>query len=192
MFTRDDITRIKKGQPGADIRHEVVHKGASCGVIVLDSKNRQGWQNGYVTKLREDQMAAKADYAILATTVFPTGRKELYVDAETKVIVVSKARVVEVVGLVRAAMERVHSLGLSQNERAEKRELLYSYITSEDYRQHLTEAGRLTGDLSELDVEEKRAHDKMWERRGRVTTRLRNLVRDVDTEVSSILEGRRN
>jgi hypothetical protein len=81
---------------------------------------------------------------------------------------------------------------LSQRERTEKRELLYSYITSEEYRQHLAEAGRLTGELSDLDVEEKRTHDKVWERRGRVTTRLRNLVRDVDTEVTSILEGRRN
>src|SRR5262249_12094228 len=38
-FARDEITRVKKGQPGADIRQEVLHKGASCGTILFDSKN---------------------------------------------------------------------------------------------------------------------------------------------------------
>jgi len=189
-FPRDDIARIKKGQPGADIRHQVLDKGAPCGTILLDSKDRQGWQNVYVTKLREDQMAAKADYAILATTVFPSGKKELYIDEETRVIVVNRSRAVEIVGLVRRVMKRIHTMELTQNERAEKRELLYKYITSEDYRQHLIEAGRLTTEMAELDVEEKRTHDKVWEKRGKMTSRLRNVVREVDTEVSTILEGR--
>lgn len=191
-FPRDEIERIKRGQPGADIRHQVLQKGAPCGTILLDSKNRQGWLNSYVTKLREDQMAAKAEYAILATTVFPSGKKELYVDEETRVIVVNRARAVEIVGLVRRVLQRLHSLELSQSERSEKRELLYTYITSEDYRQHLVEASRLTGEMADLDVEEKRTHDKVWEKRGKMTTRLRNVIREVDTEVNAILEGRRS
>jgi len=191
-FPRDDIARIKKGQPGADIRHKVLHKGTLCGTILLDSKDRQGWQGAYVTKLREDQMADKAEYAILATTVFPSGKKELYIDEETRVIVVNRARLVEIVDLVRRVIQRMHSLRLSQSERSEKRELLYTYITSEDYKQHLVEAGRVTGELADLDVEEKRGHDKVWEKRGKMVTRLRNVVREVDTEVSSILEGRQS
>ena len=190
-FPRDDIARIKKGQPGADIRHQVLHKGTPCGTLLIDSKNRQGWQNAYVTKLREDQMAAKADYAILATTVFPSGKKELYVDEETRVIVVNRARAVEIVGLLRRAMVGMHVLGMSQNQRAEKRELLYKYITTEDFRQHVIEAGRLTTEMLDVDAEEKRAHDKVWEKRGKMTTRLRNVVREIDTEVGAIVEDRR-
>jgi hypothetical protein len=191
-YTRDDIARIKKGQPGADIRHQVLHKGAPCGTILIDSKNRQGWQNAYVTKLREDQMAAKADYAILATTIFPSGKKELYVDEDTRVVVVNRARAVEIVGLLRRAMVRLHVLGLGQNERSEKRELLFKYITSEDFRQHVIEAGRLTTEMLDLDADEKRTHDKVWEKRGKMTTRLRNVVREIDTEVGAIVEGRRS
>lgn len=106
-------------------------------------------------------------------------------------IVVSRARAVEIVGLLRASMLRMHVLGLSQEARAEKREQLYKYITSEDYRQHLIEAGRLTSEMLELDTEEKREHDKVWGKRGKMTTRLRNVVREIDTEVGAILEGRR-
>src|SRR5258706_228606 len=51
-FPKDDISRVKKGQPGVDIVIEVLHKGTPCGKIVIDSKNRSGWQNAYVMKLR--------------------------------------------------------------------------------------------------------------------------------------------
>lgn len=189
-YPRDDIKRIKRGQPGADIRHEILYKGSVCGTILVDSKNRQGWQHAYVTKLREDQIAAKAEHAILATTVFPSGKKELYVD-ETGVVIVNRARVAEIIGLLRDAMIRLHVRGLSQTERAEKRDELYEYINSEHYRQQLEEACRVTTAVLELDVEEKREHDKVWQKRGKMTTRLRNVVREVDTEISAILEGRK-
>jgi len=58
-FQSDTITRVKKGQPGADIHHDVTHKGELCGRIVYDSKNRQAWQYTFVTKLREDQLEAR-------------------------------------------------------------------------------------------------------------------------------------
>lgn len=189
-FVGDDISRIKKGQPGADVRHRVVYKGVVCGTILIDSKNRQGWQNAYVTKLREDQVADNADHALLATTVFPAGKKELYIDQDTGVVVVSRARAIEMVRLLRDAMVQMHCLGLSLEQRAEKKDLLYKYMTSENYRQHLSEANRVTADLLELDTDEKRAHDRVWEKRGRMTTRLRNVVRNIETEVSAIIEGR--
>lgn len=187
-FIGDAITRIKKGQPGADIRHGVVHKGAECGAIMIDSKNRQAWRNDYVTKLREDQMTDKADHAVLATNVFPAGKKELYVDKDTGVVVVSRARAVEVVGLLRDSMLRMHRLGLSQEQRAEKRELLYRYLTSEEYRQHAAEAVRLTQEMVELDIEETKTHQKVWEKRGRMTTQMRNALRTIDAHVGAIIE----
>src|ERR1700722_9505644 len=54
-------TRIPKGQPGADIVHDVFHRGQRCGRIVVDAKVRQGWQNNFVTKLRQDQVEAGAE-----------------------------------------------------------------------------------------------------------------------------------
>ena len=80
-FPDDRINRVQKGQAGADIHHDVMYKGQSCGRIVIDSKNHQGWQNGFVTKLRHDQTEAGAEHAILASTVFPAGKKELCIES---------------------------------------------------------------------------------------------------------------
>src|SRR2546427_5393828 len=86
-FQGDKIRRIPKGEEGADILHEVLYKGELCGSIITDAKNRQGWQNVFVTKLRKDQVEAGAEHAILATTVFPAGKKDLCI--ESGVIVIS-------------------------------------------------------------------------------------------------------
>ncbi len=186
-FETDSISRVKKGQPGVDIRHEIRHNGEVCGTIVYDSKNRQGWQLTYATKLRQDQLEAQADHAILATTAFPSGKKELCIESD--VIVINPARVVPIVHLLRRALISMHIRGLSLKARTEKTEQLYAFINSSVYRQRFEQIGGLTNNALELDVEEKKAHDALWKRRGTILKRQSALLRELDTDISAIIEG---
>lgn len=186
-FESDTITRVKKGQPGPDIRHEVRHNGQVCGLIVYDSKHRQGWQVNYATKLRQDQLDAQADHAILTTAAFPTGKKELCIESD--VIVVNPARAVPIVHLLRRALISMHVRGLSLKARAEKTERLYAFMNSAIYHQRFEQIGVVTKDLLEVDVEEKEAHDKTWKKRGKLLQRQGTLLRELDTEISAIIEG---
>ena len=186
-FPRDHITRVGKGEPGADIHHEVLHKGQSCGLIVIDSKNRKGWQNGYVSKLREVQVAAKAEHAILASPVFPSGTKELCI--RDGVIIVTPARAAFIVQLLRVSMERMHVHGMSMKERARKMGELYRYITSSACARRFEEAKKLADDISNIDVEETKEHRRVWEKRGRLIVRTQGALRDLDTEIMAIVEG---
>jgi hypothetical protein len=68
-FKSDRFERIPKGEPGADIRHVVMFNGKECGTILYDSKNHKQWRDEHAAKLRKDQLAAKADHAILSTQV---------------------------------------------------------------------------------------------------------------------------
>jgi hypothetical protein len=186
-FPGDYITRYKKGQPGADILHEVRDKGIVCGRIVIDSKQRQGWQYGYVTKLREDQTEAKADHAVLSTSVFPSGKKELLI--QDGVVVANPGRVVHVIELLRTFMVRIHLVGLSTQERAGKMDQLYKLLTSEEFARQFLEAGKLTDELIDIDVEEVKDHQNRWKRRGLAVTKLKNTVHRVDTQITAILQG---
>lgn len=186
-FSGDKITRIPKGQAGADILHEVLYKGEVCGRIIVDSKNRQSWQNAFVTKLRQDQVAASAEHAILATTVFPSGKKEMCI--ESGVIVMAPARVVYIAQLLRQAMVTMHVKGLSMKERTTKMSRLYKLITSESYAGKFTEANKLTQDILDLEVQEKTAHDNVWKKRGALVKRIHNVLREAETEVAAIIEG---
>jgi hypothetical protein len=185
-FQGDKINRIQKGQTGADILHEVLYKGDVCGRIVTDSKVRQGWQNAYITKLRNDKVEAKAAHAILATTVFPAGKKDLCIESE--VIVASPGLVVHITGLLRQAMITMHIKGLSLMERSNKMSQLYNLIISEAYRKKFTEAERLAQDVLDLDVQEKKDHDIVWRKRGTMATRIKGVLRDIETDVAAVIE----
>jgi len=70
-FPMDEISEIKKGQRGADIRQEVFDKlGRRCGVILWESKNAK-WQDEFISKLKEDQRQAKADIAVIVSVNLP-------------------------------------------------------------------------------------------------------------------------
>lgn len=186
-FPTDKITRIPKGQAGADILHEILYKGDSCGRIIIDSKNRQGWQNAFVTKLRQDQIDAGAEHAILATTVFPAGKKEMCIESD--VIVIAPARVAYITQLLRNAMVTMHVKGLSMKEKSSKMSRLYKLITSESYSRKFTEAGKLAEEILELDVQEMKTHNNVWKKRGSLAKRVQNVLREAETEIAAVIES---
>jgi hypothetical protein len=128
-FEGDRIERVNKGQPGANILHTVIYNGRECGKIIYDSKNHAAWRNDFVTKLAADQMAAKAEHAILSTRKFPEGARHLHV--QDGVVVASPARVVALVLIVRQHLVQTHTLRMSNEARTQKSAALYSFITSE-------------------------------------------------------------
>ncbi len=187
QFSMDRIVRVPKGHPGADIVHEVLYKGSSCGRIVIDSKNRQDWHYSYVAKLRRDQAEAKAEHAILASAFFPKGKREMCIESD--VIVVAPGRVVYIVQILRNAMITMHVKGLSMKERATKMSRLYDLITSDSYSRRFSEASKLADDVLELDVQEKRDHDNVWKKRGILAKRIQAVLREVETDVSAVIEA---
>ena len=186
-FPEDAISRTK-GKASGNILHDVRYKGRSAGRILLDSRPRGAWQHAYVTRLRQDQSEVGADHAILSTTAFPATRRELFIDSG--IIVVAPARVLPIIELLRKALITMHSAQLSEAERADKLNRLFRFITSPAFKKKLVEATDLTAEALQIDVDEKRAHDNVWKKRGTVLTRIRNVLRELDTDVSAIVEAR--
>lgn len=187
-FPDDQITRLKSKTGAANLLHEVRYKGKSAGRILIDAKPRAAWQQAFVTKLRQEQSDTGADHAILSTTIFPSGRRELFVDGG--VIVVAPARVRAIVEVLRKALIAMHVAKLSDAERADKVGRLFKFITSSTFKRKLSEASDLANEALQIDVDEKRAHDNVWKKRGTVLTRIKNVLRDIDTDVAAILESR--
>jgi hypothetical protein len=182
-FPEDQLARSK-----GNLVHEVRYKGKSAGRLLIDIKPRASWQHAYVTKLREEQSKAGADHAILATPAFPSGRRELFVDSG--VIVVAPARVRAIVEVLRKALISMHVAKLSDAERADKLGKLFRFITSPAFKKKFAEAADLTSEALQIDVDEQRAHALVWRKRGTVLTRIKNVLREIDTDVSAIVESR--
>jgi len=110
---------------------------------------------------------------------------------QSDVIVVSPARVVYLVQLLRRSIISTHVLGLSMEERNNKTDQLYKLITSEAYIRRFDEVVKLNEEVLQLDVEEQKAHSIVWRNRGTLTKRLGNLLRQIDTDVAAVVEGNR-
>jgi hypothetical protein len=184
-FPADDIQRVGRGKPGADIIHKVRHNGAICGTIVYDSKNHKQWRTEFVTKLRDDQMAERAAHAVLATHAFPKDKKQLHVD--NGVVVANPARTVVIAMLLRQHVLQVHSLKVSNNERASKTEELYTFMTSDRFSQFLSTITRGADQLEALQAAEKKAHESTWKKQGELFRTIVRTSAQLDEEVARII-----
>lgn len=163
-FPGDKIRRVEKGAPGADIVHEIVENNKVCGKIVYDSKNRNAWQNTFAVKLRADQIAEKADHAILSTNKFPKDARELHL--HEGVIIACPARVVMLATMLRDHIVQTHALRLGNEAREAKTEKLYEFITSPQCQQLLETVETLVHKIEQVDADEVKAQRAVTLKRG--------------------------
>jgi hypothetical protein len=184
-FPDDRITRIKKGDPGADILHVVLQQGRECGTIIYDSKNHKAWRTDHVAKLKVDQLAANAEHAILSTHKFPQGTGQLHL--LDGVVLANPARVVLLATLVRRHLLQVHTLRLSGIERENKTEALYEFITSERCTLLFDRIDGRAGELIELQAKEIRWHENNWKKQGETFRAIQKANAELENEISNIV-----
>ncbi|MGO7924495.1 DUF2130 domain-containing protein [Rhizobium ruizarguesonis] len=184
-FENDKIERINKGQPGADILHTVMHNGKACGTIIYDSKNHNAWRNDFVTKLASDQMAAKAEHAILSTSKFPAGVRQLHV--QDGVLIANPARVVALISVVRQHIVQTHTLRMSGEEKTHKTAALYSFITSERCADLFKRIDTHAEDLLDLQIREKKAHETTWKQQGELIRSVQKVRGELTRQIDDII-----
>jgi hypothetical protein len=184
-FPGDNISRVAKGVPGADIVHFIVHNGAVAGTFIYDCKNHKRWQHKFTSKLRQDQRAHDADHAILSTAVFPAGLRQLHI--QDGVIVAAPARVAMIAHMLRRHIIQAHVLRLGNHARNEKRDMLYDFIVSDRCTQLFDQLGGATKDMLALDDKEASTHKATWSRRAELIRSVQRLNSDFTGEVERII-----
>jgi hypothetical protein len=185
-FPRDNIRRVGKGAQGADIIHEVIHNNKVCGRIVFDCKDRSAWRNDYVTKLREDQTAAKAEHAILSSRVLPAGARQFC--EQSGVLIANPARVIALVQMLRRHIVQLSTLRLSNEKRAQKTAALYEFIRSDRCTQLFERIDGQAEDLLKLQEKEKKEHDALWKKQGTLYRGVQKACGDLCSEIDRIIE----
>jgi hypothetical protein len=184
-FEGDRIQRVPKGVNGADVIHEVVHNGRTCGTIVYDAKNRDAWQNNFAVKLNADKLAQGADHAILSSNKFPRDKREIHL--QDGVIVAAPARVLAIVEILRDQLIRLHELRVSNEQRDSKTEDLYAFITSEHCRQLIGQVENQAGRMLDLDAKELEAHRRVWDQRRKLIHAVQKARSDLSFEIDRII-----
>jgi hypothetical protein len=184
-FADDDIQRIPKGTPGADILHVVMHGGKKCGRIIYDSKNHNQFRHEHVSKLRADQLAAQAEHAILSTRKFPQGTRQLYL--QDGVLLANPARVVLIATLIRQHLLQLHAQRMSDIERESKTAALYEFIVSERCSSLLSRIDERAEDLLEQQKKEIRWHEINWKKQGETVRGIQKAKADLESQLNQII-----
>jgi len=171
-FPHDRIEEVPKGIRGADLLHRVCSpSGQVCGTIVWEAKQTKGWQQGWLSKLKEDQRAVGAEIAVLVTAVMPKDIQHSFTRQED-VWITKFSSVRPVAEALRTTLIEVHKQRQANVGKNEKMELLYDYICSPQFAHKLKAIVEGFATM-QADLEsEKRATIKHWSRREKQLSKM--------------------
>ena len=163
-FPFGEIVAIEKGIHGADVIQKVHDQtGKLCGAITWESKRTKAWSDGWVTKLKEDQRAVKAEIAVLISHVLPKDMK--YFGSKNGIYIADYTSYLMLAKLLRSMLIQLATTKLANVGKKEKMEVLWNYLTGVEFRQRM-EAIVESFVLMKTELEqEKRVYTKLWAKR---------------------------
>lgn len=160
----DKITEVKKGEKGADAVQIVVNSfQQECGRIIYESKRTKAFSEGWIEKLKEDQKKQQADISVIVTESMPKDMERF--GQRNGVWICSFSEVKGLSLVLREMLLRTHSMKSVNENRSDKMEMLYSYLTSNEFRQQVESIVEGFTSLQNDINKEKIAMEKMWSSR---------------------------
>lgn len=132
-FTFDLIEEVGKGVRGADVIHTVRNSiGKECGKIIYESKRTKGFKEEWIDKLKYDLRSQKADMAVLVTETLPKDVDKY--GLREGVWMCTFQEIKGVAMILRDSLLRIHESRSAQENRGEKMQMLYDYLTHSEFK----------------------------------------------------------
>ena len=135
-FPVDEIKDVPSGVTGADVFHLVRNNvGQPSGVILYERKQTQLFGKDWISKLKEDGRQAKADICVIVTRAMPKGNEETHFNDGVWVCTFDDIKIITT--LLRDGLIKQYSALASQTGKGTKAEMLYDYLRSNDFKNHI-------------------------------------------------------
>lgn len=163
-FPFDTIEPVPKGEFGGDVVHRVVSAGGQqSGTILWESKRTKNWSDGWLTKLREDQRAAKAEIAVLVSQALPKGIETF--EMVDGVCVTHPRTALPLAAILRQSLLEVATARQASEGQQTKTEMIYQYLTGPRFRHRVEAIVEAFSTMQEDLDKEKKAITKQWAKR---------------------------
>ena len=163
-FPFDIISEVGKGVRGADCIQTVRNNfGQECGSIIYESKRTQNFSNDWIEKLKVDMRSQSAEIAVIVTNVMPKdmdcfGLKE-------GVWICSFSEVTALASVLRDGIIRVFNSARSQQNKGDKMNLLYDYLTSHEFAEQWSAIREGFMSMKISIQKERDAMERLWKAR---------------------------
>lgn len=170
-YPMDEIEEVRKGVRGADCVQRVhTRQIHHAGTIYYESKRTKDFQAGWIDKLKEDMRLVGADMGVLITQSMP---KDMPCMGERQgVWICSYDDFKAMVGILRHGLIGVATALRSQENKTDKLNLLYSYLTGNDFKMQIEAIVEGFNQMQEDLQKEKIAMHRIWAQREKVIDKV--------------------
>jgi len=131
-FPFDVIDEVGKGVRGADCIQTVQNSlGQECGKIIYESKRTNAFSLEWIEKLKTDMRSLGAEIAVIVTKAMPKDMDCFGV--KDGVWICSFGEVRALTSVLRDGVIRVYNAAKSNDNKGDKMNLLYGYLTSNEF-----------------------------------------------------------
>ncbi len=160
----DQISEVGKGIRGADCMQTVINQQQqTCGTIIYESKRTKNFAGDWIDKLKQDQVNAKADLAVLVTETYPSDMDKF--GQKDGVWICGFHEVKSLSLVLREMLLKTYSVRSSEENKGGKMEMLYNYLNGNEFIQTIQRILEVYTNMeNDLNIE-KRAMTRIWKTR---------------------------
>ncbi|MFL5762934.1 MAG: DUF2130 domain-containing protein [Bacteroidia bacterium] len=135
-FPTDFIEPVGKGIRGADCTQYVSTKsGVVIGKILFESKRVRSFSEGWIDKLKKDNLQAKCDLTVIVTSTMPKEITGKFGIMNGVWICLFEPEAIRQLALVlRYGLLKVYQVNQNHHSSKSKSEKLFQYLTSEEFK----------------------------------------------------------
>lgn len=164
LFPVDLIEEVGKGIKGADVIHTVRNRiGADCGKILYESKRTKTFVQDWIPKLKADALIVNADILVIISESLPDGIDKIGQKDGVWICTFNDFKGLVIV--LREGLIKISAAYFSQTNKGEKMQMLYDYLTSNEFLLQVSAIVEGFTDLQESYYREKRAMERIWKER---------------------------
>jgi hypothetical protein len=184
-FSSDDLTEVKKGERGADYIHTVKNEfNRISGKIIIECKRTKNFMNSWIEKLRNDQKEAGCDIALLITETMPADMPT--VGMRDGVWICSYSDFKPLLFALRFAILREYNIRQSEENKGDKMNMLYKYLTSAEFRVCIENVVQGFSDMRSALSREKNAMAKLHKEREKQIDKVLGSTIDMYGSITGI------
>ncbi len=163
-FPFDVIEEVGKGIKGADCMQHVRNaSGQICGKIIFESKRTKAFTNEWIEKLKIDMRAQTADIAVIVTETMPKDMDRF--GMKDGVWICNFSEIKSLAFVLRDSLIKIQAVSVSQDNKGDKMQLLYNYLTSNEFKQQIEAIVEGFTALKDGISKEKIQMEKLWKER---------------------------
>jgi len=163
-FPRDEVQEIGKGKRGGDCIHVVKDVyGNTCGKVLYESKRTKNFGGDWTTKLKEDMRLSQADIGVIVTETMPQEMARFGLLDGIWICTFAEFKALALV--FRDSLARIGEVRTAQENKGDKMQLLYDYLTGTEFRQKLEAIVEAFGQMQDDLSREKNQMLSSWSRR---------------------------